>query len=63
LTLAQGALNDGVRHLARSMIAQFVSRAVTVSNLPARNVNRLDIGSANSLTCGASNVLTNIPTR
>ena len=46
--------------VARTTLAQFTARAVAASNLPPADPNHITVAAANSLSCGASNVLMNI---
>jgi hypothetical protein len=41
-------------------MAQFISTAVLASNLQAANQYAISVTAANSLVCGASNLMTNI---
>jgi len=61
LQQAQAALDGDAAHVARRWIATFVQQVVNRSNLPAANQNRLEFEPANLLTCGAANLLLNIP--
>jgi hypothetical protein len=60
LLAAQWGLDNSHARLARSSLSQFISRAVHVSNLRPANPNAIAVIAADSLACGASNVLTNI---
>jgi hypothetical protein len=57
---AQAAIHGGHPREARQYIAGFTGVAVTFSNLPLRNSNRISVPDANSLVCGAANALMNI---
>ena len=46
--------------VARSTVAQFTTRAVSASNLASGDPNRIPVSAANSLACGAGNLLLNI---
>ena len=61
LLQAQAALADGVSEVARRWLATFIQQAVNRSNLPAPPPYRLERSHANQLTCGAANVLLNVP--
>jgi hypothetical protein len=45
---------------ARTTLAQFTTRTVAASNLAEGDPNRIAVSAANSLACGASNVLLNV---
>jgi hypothetical protein len=60
LQQAQAALDGGVADMARRWIGTFIQQSVNRSNLPTTNPNRLEFAQANSLTCGAANVLLNV---
>ena len=61
LTQAQAALDGGVSDIARRWLATFIQLAVNRSNARITNPNRLERSDANQLTCGAANVLLNVP--
>jgi hypothetical protein len=60
LLAAQWGLDNNHSRFARSSLAQFISRAVHASSLGSANPNAIPVIAADSLACGASNVLTNI---
>jgi hypothetical protein len=60
LFAAQSGLDNNRPRSARSSLTQFISRAVDASNLGSTDPNAIPVIAANSLACGASNVLTNI---
>jgi hypothetical protein len=60
LFAAQWGLDNNHARFARSSLAQFIERAVHASNLRPENPNAITVNAADSLACGASNVLTNI---
>jgi len=63
LLAAQWGLDNNHPRFARSSLTQFISRAVHASNLGSANPNAIPVIAGDSLACGASNVLTNIPVR
>jgi hypothetical protein len=63
LTHAQAAIEQERPRLARQKVAFFSGYAVSLSTLPLRNRHRVRVPAANSLACGAANVLMNIPAR
>lgn len=62
LLAAQWGIDTNHPRFARSSLADFISRAVQASNLGPANPNAIPVIAADNLTCGASNVLTNITT-
>ena len=60
LLAAQWGLDNNRPRFARSSLAEFISRAVHASNLGSASPNVIPVTAADSLACGASNVLTNI---
>jgi len=60
LSAAQWGLDNNHPRFARSSLTQFISRAVDASNLDPTRRNAISVIAADSLVCGASNVLTNI---
>jgi hypothetical protein len=60
LLAAQWSLDNQYPRLARSYLAEFSKWAVQASNMRAGDPNAIAATAANSLVCGASNVLTNI---
>jgi hypothetical protein len=60
LLAAQWGQDNNRPRSARSSLAEFISHAVQASNLQSANPNAIRVTVADSLVCGASNVLTNI---
>ena len=60
LFAAQWGLDSSHPRYARASLTQFISRAVHASNLGPAHPNAIPVNAADSLVCGASNVLTNI---
>ena len=60
LLAAQSSIDSQRPRLARSFIAQFSWWAVQASNVDPGNPGAITVAAANSLVCGAGNVLTNI---
>ena len=60
LLAAQWSIDNHRPDWARSFLAQFNWWAVQASNVDSANPNAIAVTAANSLVCGASNVLTNI---
>jgi len=57
---AQQALDKGNNKTARSWMGNFISKVVKRSNFKEGNLNRIALDEANSLLCGAANVLISI---
>jgi hypothetical protein len=57
---AQKALDKGNNKTARSRMGNFISKVVNRSNFKEGNPNRIALDEANSLLCGAANVLIGI---
>lgn len=57
----QTALDNGNNKAARTRLSNFIDRLVNRSNFASTNPDRLLLAEANSLICGAANVLTSIP--
>jgi len=60
LNAAQWSIDNNYPRYARLLLAQFSGWAVQASNISPPNPNAIPVTAANSLVCGASNVLTNI---
>jgi hypothetical protein len=60
LVSAQWNVGHQQPRIARSVIEQFMARLVQASNRAPANPHAIAVATANTLTCGAANVLTNI---
>ena len=60
LLLTQWSIDNQYPRYARVFLAQFIDWAVQASNIRPPNPNAIPASAANSLVCGAGNVLTNI---
>jgi hypothetical protein len=60
LSSVSAALASGDKEMARTQLASFVRDVVKFSNLKGNPANRIPVGQASSLVCGAANVLTGI---
>ena len=60
LLAAQWSIDNQYPRYARLFLAQFSGWAVQASNIRPPDSNGIPVTAANSLVCGASNVLTNI---
>ena len=60
LFAAQWGVDNNHPRFARSSLTQFIAHAVHASNIRPENPNAIPDIAADSLACGASNVLTNI---
>lgn len=56
----QTALDNGNNKTARTRLANFIDRLVNRSNFASTNPDRILLADANSLVCGAANVVTTI---
>ncbi len=57
----QESLDTGNNEKARIQIRNFISEVINRSNLKETNSQRIPLGEANGLICGAANVLFDIP--
>ena len=60
LLSAKTAVDSNHPRIARHLLAQFIARAVHASSLRGSNQHAISATAADSLVCGASNVMTNI---
>ena len=61
LNSISAAISNGTKEKARTQLAKFVQEVVKLSNLSESKENRIQLTQANSLVCGAANVLTGVP--